>query len=148
MMVHTAIDAEYRVREADTWSGGAETLSLERRANLDSNAFSELLSETLAAGDEVVSTIGRVAASLPADEQQYQSEEAPVEMDPFAAGEKIIKPEEALVGGFKKRKDTASAVADPTAALAGLEVTTLPPAEAMKPAFIGVEGLEGGIWWD
>jgi hypothetical protein len=55
----------------------------------------------------------------------------------------ISKPEEALVGGFKKNKETALVVADPAAALAGLEVTTLPPAEATKPTRIGVEGFEG-----
>ncbi|XP_008781899.1 uncharacterized protein LOC103701558 [Phoenix dactylifera] len=145
-MVHTAIDAENRVRGADSWSGGAEALSLERRANLDSfsEALFELPPETLAAGDEVAATIAPVAASLPADEpQKDQAEEVPEEKDPFAASEKINKPEEALVGEFKKSKDTASAAADPTAALAGLEVTTLPPAEATKPTFIGVEGFEG-----
>ncbi|XP_010913657.1 uncharacterized protein [Elaeis guineensis] len=145
-MVHTAIDAENRVRGADTWSGGAEALSLDRRANLDSfsKAFFELPAETLAAGDEVAAAIAPVTASLPADEQQKdQAEEAAEEKDPFAASEKINKLEDALVGGFKKSKDTASAGADPTAALAGLEVTTLPPAEATKPTFIGVEGFEG-----
>ncbi|KAG1364114.1 F-BAR domain only protein 1 [Cocos nucifera] len=145
-MVHTSVDAENRVRGADTWSGGAEALSLDRRANLDSfsKAFFELPPETLAAGDEVAATIAPVAASLPADEQQKdQAEEAPEEKDPFAASEKINKPEEALVGGFKKSKDPASAAADPTAALAGIEVPTLPPAEATKPTFIGVEGFEG-----
>jgi hypothetical protein len=57
----------------------------------------------------------------------------------------VSKPEEeALVGGFNKNDETALVVADPAAALAGLElVTTSPPAEATKPTFIGVEGFEG-----
>uniref|UniRef100_A0A6V7QSM5 MHD domain-containing protein n=1 Tax=Ananas comosus var. bracteatus TaxID=296719 RepID=A0A6V7QSM5_ANACO len=125
-MVSSAPDAESRVRGADSWAGGPESLAVERRATLEafSNAIFELPPETLAAGEEIAAAI------------------APSK-DPFAASELINKPEEALVGGFKKSKDPASAAADPTAALAGLEVTTLPPAEATKPTFIGVEGFEG-----
>ncbi|OAY71956.1 F-BAR domain only protein 1, partial [Ananas comosus] len=145
-MVSSAPDAESRVRGADSWAGGPESLAVERRATLEafSNAIFELPPETLAAGEEIAAAI---APSVPpADDQPQQKDqpdEPPEEKDPFAASELINKPEEALVGGFKKSKDPASAAADPTAALAGLEVTTLPPAEATKPTFIGVEGFEG-----
>ncbi|WOK92671.1 hypothetical protein Cni_G01362 [Canna indica] len=144
-MVHTAVDAENRVRGADTWSGGAEALSTERRANRDafSSASFELPTETLAAGDEVAAAIALVATSLPEEQKDQPEEAAQEEKDPFAASERINKPDEALVGGFKKSKDAAASTADPTLALAGLEVTTLPPAEATKPTFIGVEGFEG-----
>ncbi|CAL9115554.1 unnamed protein product [Musa textilis] len=146
-MVHTAIDAENRVRGADSWAGGAEALATERRANLEafSSSFFELPTETLAAGDEVAVAIAPATTSLTEDQQQKdQTEEAAQEeKDPFAASERINKPDEALVGGFKKSKDQTASTADPTLALAGLEVTTLPPAEATKPTFIGVEGFEG-----
>ncbi|CAD6247137.1 unnamed protein product [Miscanthus lutarioriparius] len=99
--------------------------------------------ETLAAGDEFSSNIAPATTVATGDEPPPE-EAAPVEKDPFAASDLINnKPEEALVGGFKKNKETALVVADPAAALAGLEVTTLPPAEATKPTFIGVEGFEG-----
>lgn len=143
-MVHHAIDAENRVRGADTWAGGAEAMAAERRATLEafSNSRFELPPETLAAGDEVAAATAPVLDEQQKD-QQKPEEEAPVEKDPFAASEAINKPpEEALVGGFKKSKD-ASGSSDPTSALAGLEVTTLPPAAATKSTFIGVEGFEG-----
>ncbi|GLU20907.1 hypothetical protein SLE2022_370830 [Rubroshorea leprosula] len=44
-------------------------------------------------------------------------------------------------GGFKKIKDPSAT--DLTVALAGLEVTTLPPAEATQSTHINVEGFEG-----
>lgn len=145
-MVHTAIDAENRVRGADTWSGGAEALSLERQANLEafSSSYFELPPETLAAGDEVAAAIAP-APPLPSEDQQKEqaAEESPEEKDPFAASDKINKPEEALLGGFKKSKDAASVPSDPVAALAGLEVTSLPSAAATKPTSIKVEGFEG-----
>ncbi|XP_072970414.1 uncharacterized protein [Typha angustifolia] len=144
-MVSSAPDAESRVRGADSWAGAHESLAIERHATLDafSGAVFELPSETLAAGDEVASAIAPAIAEEQQLQKDNQAEETPEEKDPFAASEKINKPEEALVGGFKKTKDPASAIADPTAALAGLEVTSLPPAEATKPTFIGVEGFEG-----
>ncbi|XP_073004531.1 uncharacterized protein [Typha latifolia] len=144
-MVSSAPDAESRVRGADSWAGAHESLAIERHATLDafSGAVFELPSETLAAGDEVASAIAPAIAEEQQLQKDNQAEETPEEKDPFAASEKINKPEEALVGGFKKTKDPASATADPTAALAGLEVTSLPPAEATKPTFIGVEGFEG-----
>lgn len=139
-MVYTAIDAENKVRGADNWSGPAEAQAAERRSTLESFASTsfELPSETLDAGDEVAVTI----APPPSEEQLGAAEEpataAQEEKDPFAASETINKPEEALVGGFKKTKES-----DAAAALAGLDVTSLPPAEATKPTFVGVEGFEG-----
>uniref|UniRef100_R7W3M7 Uncharacterized protein n=1 Tax=Aegilops tauschii TaxID=37682 RepID=R7W3M7_AEGTA len=104
----------------------------------------ELPQETLSAGDEF-SAPGLAPAAAAATGDEPPPEEAPpIEKDPFAASDMVAsKPEEALVGAFKKNKETALVVADPAAALAGLEVTTLPPAEATKPTFIGVEGFEG-----
>ncbi|XP_074579186.1 uncharacterized protein LOC141835707 [Curcuma longa] len=144
-MVHTAVEADNRVRGADSWAGGAESLATERRANLDafSSASFELPTETIAAGDEVAATIAPAVASLPEDQKDQPEEATPEQKDPFAASDRIDKPDEALVGGFKKNKDLAASTADPTLALAGLEVTALPPAEATKPTFIGVEGFEG-----
>ncbi|PKA48698.1 hypothetical protein AXF42_Ash018515 [Apostasia shenzhenica] len=145
-MVHTGIDSENRIRGADTWSGPAESLSADRRANLE--AFSvthfELPPETLAAGDEVAAVIAPLA-QLTGEEQQKEpaAEVALEEKDPFAASDKVNKPEEALVGGFKKASIAANSASDPAAVLAGLEVTALPPKEATKPTFIGVEGFEG-----
>ncbi|XP_020699729.1 uncharacterized protein LOC110111997 [Dendrobium catenatum] len=145
-MVHTGIESENRIRGADTWSGAAEGLSAERRANLEafSSASFELPQETLAAGDEVAAAIAPVA-QLTSEEQQKElpAEEAVEEKDPFAASDKINKPEEALVGGFKKAPNSAINAADPAAALSGLEVMVLPQAEATKSTFIGVEGFEG-----
>lgn len=145
-MVHTGVDTESRVRGADSWSAAAEALFSERRSNLEafSAASFELPPETLAAGDEVSAAI--TPAMQPAGEEQQKElppEEAVVEKDPFAASDKINKPEEALVGGFKKTPNSAITLADPAAALSGLEVMALPPAEATKSTFIGVEGFEG-----
>lgn len=146
-MVHSGISDESRARGAETWVGGPEAMVSDRRAALDAFSASsfELPPETLAAGDEVVATI---APAIQQPEEQKPAEEiaeaAPAEKDPFAASEAVNKPpEEALVGGFKKTKDASAAIKDPTLALAGLEVTTLPPAEATKSTFIGVEGFEG-----
>lgn len=145
-MVHTGIDSENRIRGADTWSGAAEGLSAERRANLEAftAASFELPQETLAAGDEVAAATAPIVH--PTGEEQQKElpvEEAVEAKDPFAASDKINKPEEALVGGFKKTPNSAINAADPAAALSGLEVVALPPAEATKSTFIGVEGFEG-----
>lgn len=108
-----------------------------------SNARFEIPPETLAAGDEVAASLAPVAQSVgeqQPQEQQQQEEETQAEKDPFAASDAINKPRE-LVGGFKKSKETSSA--DLTLALAGIEVTTLPPAEATQSTYIGVEGFEG-----
>lgn len=74
------------------------------------------------------------------EELQQKQEESPAEKDPFAASDAINKPQE-LVGGFKKTKDPSAT--DLTTALAGLEVTTLPPPEATQSTHINVEGFEG-----
>ncbi|XP_006659241.1 uncharacterized protein LOC102703601 [Oryza brachyantha] len=143
-MVNSSPDAEARARGADPWPA-VEHLAHDRHAARDgfTGASFELPQETLAAGDEFsASNIAPAAAAATGDEAPPE-EAAPAEKDPFAASELVNKPEEALVGGFKKNKETAIVVADPAAALAGLEVTTLPPAEATKPTFIGVEGFEG-----
>lgn len=139
-MVHSALDTESKIRGADNWTN-LEPHSIDHEAGVESfsNARFELPPETLAAGDEVVASLVPMAQT---DQQQEQpQEEAPVaEKDPFAASEAINKPQE-LVSGFKKNKDPSAT--DLTLALSGLEVTTLPPAEATQSTYIGVEGFEG-----
>ncbi|KAF5176889.1 muniscin carboxy-terminal mu-like domain protein [Thalictrum thalictroides] len=142
-MVHSALDTENKIRGADSWSN-VEFLSVEHQANMEvfSNARFELPQETLAAGDEIAVTLAPVQPSLGEKEDQLQTktEESVEEKDPFAASDAINKPEE-LVGGFKKNKD--SLPSDLSTALAGLDLTTLPPAEATQSIHIGVEGFEG-----
>ncbi|XP_031501127.1 uncharacterized protein LOC116264845 [Nymphaea colorata] len=144
-MVHSAFDSEGRIRGAEGWNQ-VEFASSEHRGNVEvfSNAIFELPPETLAAGDEYAATIAPAPQSSAAQtSQQQQQPEQPaeeaVEKDPFAASDAINKPE-ALVGGFNKAKDAPS---DLSVALAGLEVTALPPAAASQSTFIGVEGFEG-----
>ncbi|XP_023913730.2 uncharacterized protein LOC112025309 [Quercus suber] len=139
-MVHSALDTESKIRGADNWTN-LEPHSIDHETGVESfsNARFELPPETLAAGDEVVASLVPMAQT---DQQPEQpQEEAPVaEKDPFAASEAINKPQE-LVSGFKKNKDPSAT--DLTLALSGLEVTTLPPAEATQSTYIGVEGFEG-----
>ncbi|KAF2309437.1 hypothetical protein GH714_002501 [Hevea brasiliensis] len=73
------------------------------------------------------------------DQKPEKQEEPEAPKDPFAASESINKQED-LVGEFKKDKNQSS---DLSVALAGLEVTTLPPAEATQATHISVEGFEG-----
>ncbi|MED6191552.1 hypothetical protein PIB30_001283 [Stylosanthes scabra] len=141
-MVHSAVDTENKIRGADTWSA-VEIHSVEQQAAIDS--FSgirfELPQETLQAGDEVAAAIAPATSTAEnQDESQQKPEEAAVEKDPFAASDAINKPQD-LAGGFKKTKDASAT--DLTLALAGLEVTTLPPPEATQSTQINVEGFEG-----
>ncbi|XP_059637293.1 uncharacterized protein LOC132279349 [Cornus florida] len=140
-MVHSAIATENKIRGADSWKN-VEINSLEHQAGVVafSNATFEMPAEALQAGDEVAVTLvptGQGSLSEQQDQQKPGEEE--VEKDPFAASDAINKPEE-LVGGFKKDKGSSN---DLTKALAGLEVTTLPPAAATESTHIGVEGFEG-----
>ncbi|XP_052210695.1 uncharacterized protein LOC127813652 [Diospyros lotus] len=141
-MVHSAIDTENKIRGADNWTN-LEVHSIEHQAGMEvfSNASFELPPETLEAGDEVVATLAPTGQSTLSElDQQQKPEEDQAEKDPFAASDALNKPEE-LVGGFKKDKDQSSS--DLTKALAGLEVTTLPPPAATQSTHIGVEGFEG-----
>ncbi|KAF9616638.1 hypothetical protein IFM89_030872 [Coptis chinensis] len=144
-MVHSAVDTENKIRGGDSWSN-VDFLSVERQGNMEvfSNAMFELPVETLAAGDEIAATLVNVqresSSGEKEDQLQVKDEEVPGEKDPFAASDVVNKPEE-LVGGFKKNKD--SLPADLTVALAGLDMTTLPPAAATQSTHIGVEGFEG-----
>ncbi|XP_062163834.1 uncharacterized protein LOC133870676 [Alnus glutinosa] len=143
-MVHSALDSESKIRGADNWTN-LEAHSVEHEAGVEafSNARFEIPPETLAAGDEVAASLAPVVQSVSEQqpqEQQQQEEETQAEKDPFAASDAINKPKE-LVGGFKKSKEASSS--DLTLALAGIEVTTLPPAEATQSTYIGVEGFEG-----
>lgn len=141
-MVHSAIDTENKIRGADNWSS-VEVNSVEHLANVEvfSNARFEIPHETIAAGDEVAATIAPALQSELQDQKEEKpAEESEAEKDPFAASDKINQPQE-LVGGFKKNRDPSAT--DLTKALAGLEVTTLPPAEATQSTHIAVEGFEG-----
>ncbi|CAK9169423.1 unnamed protein product [Ilex paraguariensis] len=138
-MVHSAIYTENKIRGADSWSN-VEVNSIEHEAGVEAfeNVRFELPPETLEAGDEVAATITFGGQSEQEDDKEKLEDEE--EKDPFAASDKLGKPEE-LVGGFKKDKDQAGA--DLTKALVGLDVTTLPPAAATESTHIGVEGFEG-----
>uniref|UniRef100_A0A2P2LRT0 MHD domain-containing protein n=1 Tax=Rhizophora mucronata TaxID=61149 RepID=A0A2P2LRT0_RHIMU len=138
-MVHSALDTENKIRGAESWAG-VEMHSTDHQASIEafSNERFELPPETIAAGDEVAASLAPVAS-----EQQDQKQEKQVEpegpKDPFALSVAVNKQEE-LVGEFKKDKSQST---DLTVALAGLEVTTLPPAEATQATRIIVEGFEG-----
>ncbi|XP_010536909.1 PREDICTED: uncharacterized protein LOC104811789 [Tarenaya hassleriana] len=136
-MVHSALDTENKIRGAEHWTS-VEHHSAEHQSAIDafSNVRFELPPETIAAGDELAASLAPVVQEL----EQQKEEAEPENKDPFAASEAINKEEE-LVGGFKKTKDPSSS--DLTLALAGIEVTTLPPAEATQSTTISVEGFEG-----
>lgn len=140
-MVHSAIDTESKIRGADNWSN-LEIHSIEHQAGVE--AFSsmnfELPLETLETGDEVVTTLVVGQGTLGGEEQKQEEEEGEKEKDPFAASDVLSKPE-SLVGAFKKEKDPSAT--DLSLALAGLEITTLPPPAATESTHIGVEGFEG-----
>lgn len=141
-MMHSAFDSETKVRGADSWSN-VEMQSMEQQAGVESfsNASFELPPETLEAGDEVaVALAPNVNSTLSEQDKEVKSEEGEGEKDPFAASDALGKPEE-LLGGFKKDKGQSGA--DLTLALAGLEVTSLPPPAATESTHIGVEGFEG-----
>lgn len=139
-MVHSAIDTESKIRGADNWSN-LEIHSIEHQAGVEafSSVSFELPPETLEVGDEVATTLVPAAQSS-LSEQDQKPEEEEGEKDPFAASDALSKPE-SLVGGFKKEKDPSAN--DLSLALAGLEVTTLPPPAATESTHIGVEGFEG-----
>ncbi|KAK3042255.1 hypothetical protein RJ639_001850 [Escallonia herrerae] len=138
-MVHSAIHTENKIRGADSWSN-VEMQSVEHEAGVEafSRASFELPPETLEAGDEVAASL-LVTGLVSSGENDLKVEEEQVEKDPFAASDSLNKPEE-LVGGFTKDKNQSG---DLTKALAGIEVTTLPPAAATESTHIGVEGFEG-----
>lgn len=140
-MVHSALDTENKIRGADSWSN-VEGHSIEHMVGIDafSNSRFELPAETIAAGDEIATSLTPLTQGEKEDQRQEKVEEIEAEKDPFAASDKINQPEE-LVSGFKKNKDPSAT--DLTLALAGLEVTTLPPAEATQSTHIAVEGFEG-----
>ncbi|XP_055807403.1 uncharacterized protein LOC129876105 [Solanum dulcamara] len=136
-MVHSAVHTENKIRGGDSWVN-VEVHSLEQEGGLEtfSKALFELPQETLEAGDEVAATL----AITGGEKEEEKIEEIEVEQDPFAASDKINQPE-SLVGGFKKDKGNESS--DVAKALAGLDVTSLPPAAASQSTHIGVEGFEG-----
>ncbi|KDP36398.1 hypothetical protein JCGZ_08667 [Jatropha curcas] len=138
-MVHSALDTENKIRGADSWPG-VEVHAVEHQSSIEafSNATFELPPETIAAGDEVAASLAPVVIEAQ-DQKQEKQEEAEAPKDPFAASDSINKQED-LVSDFKKDKNQSL---DLQVALAGLEVTTLPPAEATQATHISVEGFEG-----
>ncbi|XP_065848780.1 uncharacterized protein [Euphorbia lathyris] len=138
-MVHSALDTENKIRGAGSWVA-EEVHAVEHQASVEvfSKAIFELPSETIAAGDEVAASLAPVVTEQ-LDQKQEKQDEPDGPVDPFAASETINKQED-LMGDFKKDKTQSS---DLALALAGLEVTTLPPAEATQATHINVEGFEG-----
>ncbi|CAI0413206.1 unnamed protein product [Linum tenue] len=138
-MVHSALDTESKIRGGDSWLA-VEGHAIEHEGSVEafSNAIFELPPETLAAGDEVAASLAPAVVEQ-LEKKEEKEEEKDVPKDPFAASEAVNKQED-LAGEFKKDKSQAS---DLTLALAGLEVTTLPPAEATQATRIAVEGFEG-----
>ncbi|KAL6534727.1 hypothetical protein OROGR_013402 [Orobanche gracilis] len=141
-MVHSAVHTESKIRGADSWSM-VEPHVADHEAGVDSfsNVLFELPAETLGAGDEVAAATLGFFQQGEEKELLAKVEEVEGEKDPFAASDRINKPEEMLMEGFKKVKDLG--VSDVSKALAGLEVTTLPPPAATESTHIGVEGFEG-----
>ncbi|KAM3339437.1 hypothetical protein P3S68_029306 [Capsicum galapagoense] len=137
-MVHSSVNTESKIRGGDSW-GNVEVHSLEQEGGVETfeKTVFELPQETLDAGDEVAASL---AISGGGEKEEEKIEEIEVEKDPFAASDKINQPE-SLVGDFKKDKGNESS--DVAKALAGLDVTTLPPAAASQSTHIGVEGFEG-----
>ncbi|XP_009120265.1 uncharacterized protein LOC103845183 [Brassica rapa] len=138
-MVHSALDTENKIRGGGSWAS-VESHAAEHLASVQafSSARFELPLETIAAGDEMAASLAPVVVQE--SEELKEEMEETESLDPFAASETVNKEKE-LVGGFKKTKDPSSK--DLTLALAGLEVTTLPPAEATQSTHINVEGFEG-----
>ncbi|KAK6127088.1 hypothetical protein DH2020_039172 [Rehmannia glutinosa] len=140
-MVHSAVHTESKIRGADSWAT-VEPQAVDHEAGVESfsQALFELPAETLAAGDEVAAaTLGFFQQGE--EKELTKVEEIEGEKDPFAASDRINKPEEMLMEGFKKDKETG--ISDVSKALAGLDVTTLPPPAATESTHIGVEGFEG-----
>ncbi|KAL8041028.1 hypothetical protein ABFX02_10G138700 [Erythranthe guttata] len=141
-MVHSAVHTESKIRGADTW-GNVEPHAVDHEASVGafSNASFELPSETLQAGDEVAAATFSQQGTEEKD-SLGKADETEAEKDPFAASDRINKPpEELLIEGFKKDKD--SGLSDMSKALAGLEITSLPPAAATEATQITVDGFEG-----
>ncbi|CAN0842343.1 hypothetical protein LINGRAHAP2_LOCUS3579 [Linum grandiflorum] len=139
-MVHSALDTESKIRGGETWAA-VEGHAIEHEGSVEafSNAIFELPPETLAAGDDVAASLVSTTVGEQLEKKEEKEEEKEEVKDPFAASEAVNKQED-LAGEFKKDKSQAS---DLTLALAGLEVTALPPAEATQATHINVEGFEG-----
>ncbi|KAJ7551620.1 hypothetical protein O6H91_06G021800 [Diphasiastrum complanatum] len=138
-IVLSAADAENRARGADSWNQ-VKSHSLERLSNIEvlSKSTFELPEETIAAGDEVSATLVPLSQPVVTQVVQQPAEQSPTSEDPFAASDALNKPE-ALVGGFKKNKDSP---ADVTAALADLAVPVV-ASKSAESTIVGVEGFEG-----
>ncbi|CAN1333656.1 hypothetical protein LINPERPRIM_LOCUS36111, partial [Linum perenne] len=139
-MVHSALDTESRIRGGETWPA-VEGHAIEHEGSVKafSNAIFEMPPETLAAGDDVAASLVATTVGEQLEKKEEKEEEKEEVKDPFAASEAVNKQED-LAGEFKKDKSQAS---DLTLALAGLDVTTLPSAEATHATHVNVEGFEG-----
>ncbi|KAL2524601.1 hypothetical protein Adt_09655 [Abeliophyllum distichum] len=112
-MVHSAIHTENKIRGADSWAN-VEPNAVDHEAGVDS--FSKALFEL---PFETLEAGDEVAAATRGFFQQSEEKEQ------------------------RFKKDKGSGVSDVSKALAGLEVTSLPPAAATESTHIGVEGFEG-----
>ncbi|XP_058113144.1 uncharacterized protein LOC131256113 [Magnolia sinica] len=142
-MVQLAAGAETLVRGANSWLAveGAASAHQVNMAFFSASQF-ELPPEALAAGEEFATAHApAMATGVEVHDQLEESSAIVAEKDPFAASDAINKPE-ALGGEFKKSKDR-SGPSDLSLALAGLDVTPLPPPVATQSTFIAVEGFEG-----
>lgn len=144
-MVHSAALTESKIRGADTWpTVEPHALHHQGTTHTFSRSFFELPADAFEAGDEVAAaaTVGLSQQGEDTNKELSKIEEGEGEKDPFAASDRINKPDEMLVEGFKKDKEGGGA-SDVSKALAGLEVTALPPTAATESTHIGVEGFEG-----
>ncbi|CAM6102156.1 unnamed protein product [Calypogeia fissa] len=141
-IVVSATDTENRARGAESWNQ-IKGHSVERVNHIEvlSNATFELPEETLAAGDAaaaLLATPAQTSAPFGAVVPEKVDEKPPENEDPFAASERINKPEELLTGsGFKKDKEASTDVT------AGLSELTVVPVDTGATTIKGVEGFEG-----
>ncbi|KAG6414422.1 hypothetical protein SASPL_127144 [Salvia splendens] len=138
-MVHSSTQTEAKIRGANTWpSVEPDAVQHQDSTHTFSRAFFELPLETLHAGDVIASGLSSHQGE---EKEKEKVNNIDNESDPFAASDRIHKPDEMLMEGFKKDKE--GGVSDMSKALAGLEVTALPPSAATESTHIGVEGFEG-----
>ncbi|KAL1534036.1 hypothetical protein AAHA92_31440 [Salvia divinorum] len=142
-MVHSSTQTEAKIRGANSWpTVEPDAVQHQGSTQTFSRTFFELPLETLKVGDEMASGLSsQQGEEKDKDKDKEKATKIDGEMDPFAASDRIHKPDEMLMEGFKKDKE--GGVSDMSKALAGLQVTALPPSAATESTHIGVEGFEG-----
>lgn len=144
-MVHSSTQTESKIRGANSWPNvEPDAVHHEGSTQTFSRFFFELPAETLHAGDEIAGAalgLSQQGEDKDKETKTTKIEELEGEKDPFAASDRIHNPSEMLMEGFKKDKE--GGISDMSKALAGLEVTSLPPTTATESMHIGVEGFEG-----